>query len=167
MNPNNLYSPEELEQINKTRENNDKMEDFFKEKRDDWSKNVNVIFESIKGNLTPSDFKKVVESQALSLSYRQALNEEISYFLNRRSREEIKLKKLRQNKFLFYSTGFSLKTNMSEKAILIDGHTSEQERSNELIEVHVEFLRDTNKSLESFQYSIKNLVSLYEYLGGK
>jgi hypothetical protein len=167
MNPNNLYTPEELDQINKTRESNDKMEEFFKEKRDNWSKNANVIFDVIKMNLNPSEFKNIVEAQALSLSYRQTLNEEISYFLNRRSREEIKFKKLKQSKFLFYSTGFGLKTNLSEKTILIDGHTSESERTLQIIEVHIQFLRDTVKSLESFQYSIKNLVSLYEYLGGK
>lgn len=160
-----LYTPEELDQINKTRESNDKMEEFFKEKRDQWSKNASQVFDTIKSNLSPSDFKVVVEAQALSLSYRQSLNEEISYFLNRRSREEVKLKKLKQSKFLFYSTGFGLKTNLSEKSILIDAHTSENERTMQIIETHIEHLRDTVKSLESFQYSIKNLVSLYEYLG--
>ncbi len=162
---NNIFTPEELDRINKLRESNDKMEDFFKEKREEWSKNVNEIFDTIKENLSPSDFKKVTNAQALALSYRQALNEQISYFLNRRSREDVKLKKLRQEKFLHYATGFGLKTNLSEKSILIDGHTSESERSMELIESYVEYLRDTVKSLESFQYSIKNLVSLYEYLG--
>jgi len=160
-----LYTVEELDQINKTRESNDKMEEFFKDKRDLWSKNAGQVFDVIKSSLSPSDFKGVVEAQALALSYRQSLNEEISYFLNRRSREEVKLKKLKQSKFLFYSTGFGLKTNLSEKTILIDAHTSENERTMQIIETHIEHLRDTVKSLESFQYSIKNLVSLYEYLG--
>lgn len=165
MNPNSLYTPEELDSINKVRENNDKMEEFFKDKRDVWSKNVTVIFDSIKNNLTPSDFKHVVEKQSLGLSYRQILNEEITYFLSRRSKEDVKLKKVKFDKFIYYATGFGLKTNLSEKSILIDAHTSEYERTKQIIESHIEFLRETVKSLESFQYSIKNLVSLYEYLG--
>lgn len=161
----NPFSQEELEQIDKKRQSNDNLDEYFKDKQTEWSKKANEIFETLKGNLTPSDFKNVVNSQAYALSYRQMINEEISLFLGKLSKEDVVLKRVKQNKFLFYATGFSLKTNLGEKSMLIDAHTAEYERSKEIIQKHVDFLRETIKSLESFQYSIKNLVSLYEYLG--
>lgn len=161
----NPFTQEELDQIDKKRQSNDNLEEYFKEKQVEWSKKATEIFETLKGNLTPSDFKNVVNSQAYALSYRQVMNEEISFFLGKLSKEDVVLKKVKQNKFLFYATGFSLKTSMGEKAVLIDAHTAEYERTKEVIQKHIDFLRETIKSLESFQYSIKNLVSLYEYLG--
>ena len=70
-----------------------------------------------------------------------------------------------EDKFIFYATGFGVKTNMGEKAILIDAHLAENDRSLELIESYIEFLRDTVKNLESFSYSIKNMIELMNYLG--
>ena len=54
---------------------------------------------------------------------------------------------------------------MGEKGILIDGHLAENERTMELIESHIQFLRDTVKNLESLGFAIKNMVELMNYLG--
>jgi len=113
----------------------------------------------------PSNAKKLLESQAYSLTFRQNINDEISLFLTKRSKETTKIKKLRQDKFIFYATGFGIKTNLGEKGILIDGHLSENDRAVELIESYIEFLRDTVRNLESFGYSIKNMIELMNYLG--
>jgi hypothetical protein len=106
-----------------------------------------------------------MDTQSSSLVVRQSISEKISFFLNKRSKENIKLKKLKQDKFIFYATGFGIKTNLSEKTILIDAHLSENERTLELLESHVEYLRDTAKNLESLSYSIKNMVDLMNYIG--
>ena len=119
----------------------------------------------IKGNFTLESFSKVVDAQSLALSYRQKINEEISFFLNRRSAEEVKLKKLKQDKFVFYATGFGLKTNLGEKSLLIDAHIAENDRSLQMIENHIEFLRSSSKNLESLGFTIKNITELMNYLG--
>lgn len=162
----NVYNQEELDRINKVKETNDKLEDFFNDKRTDWNKNVEPLFKVIKSDLTnPSSAKEIMESQSLALSYRQGITEQINFFLNKRSKETSKIKKLRQDKFIFYATGFGVKTNLGEKGILIDGHLAENDRSLELIESYIEFLRDTTKNLESLSYSIKNMIELMNYLG--
>ncbi|NDF16673.1 MAG: hypothetical protein EB079_01715 [Verrucomicrobia bacterium] len=122
------YNQEELDRIAKAKETNDKLEEFFNEKRLEWNKQIN-------------------------------------FFLNKRSRETTKIKRLRQDKFIFYATGFGIKTNLGEKGILIDGHLAENDRILELIESYIEFLRDTTKNLESLGYSIKNMIELMNYLG--
>ena len=162
----NLFSQEEIDRITKAKETNDKLEEYFNDKRSEWSKNVDPLFKSLSLDLAnPTNSKVILDTQAIALSYRQMLNEQINFFLNKRSREMTKIKKLKQDKFIFYATGFGVKTNMGEKGILIDGHLAENDRSLELIESYIEFLRDTTKNLESLSYSIKNMIELMNYLG--
>ena len=162
----NLYNQEELDRIKKAKETNDKLEEFFNEKRSEWNKNVDPVFKVLSTDLTnPSNSKHVLDAQAIALSYRQQINEQVNFFLNKRTKETAKIKKLRQDKFIFYATGFGVKTNTGEKGILIDAHLAENDRSLELIESYIEFLRDTVKNLESFSYSIKNMIELMNYLG--
>ena len=112
----NLYNQEELDRIQKIKETNDKLEDFFNDKRAEWNKNVEPLFKVLTTDLSnPSNFKDILEAQSISLSFKQAINENINYFLNKRSRETTKIKKLRQDKFIFYATSFGVKTNMGEK----------------------------------------------------
>ena len=162
----NPYNQEEIDRVKKVKETNDKLEEFFNDKRNEWNKNVEPLFKIIRVDLTnPSSAKDIMEAQSLALSYRQGISEQINFFLNKRSKETTKIKKLRQDKFIFYATGFGIKTNLGEKGILIDGHLAENDRSLELIESYIEYLRDTTKNLESLSYSIKNMIELMNYLG--
>jgi len=161
----NLFSDEEKARIEKVKETNDKLEDFFNQKREEWTNNVNPLFDVIKNNFTLENSQKIMEVQSLALTYRQMINEQISFFLNKRSKEEVKIKKLKQDKFIFYATGFGLKTNLGEKGLLIDAHISENDRNIQLIENYIEFLRSSSKNLESLGYTIKNIIELMNYLG--
>ncbi len=164
----NVYDEVELNRIKKTSETNDKMEDFFNDKRKEWNDNVMPLFKVLSINLNNNDASKsILEAQSISLSFRQEINEQISVFLSKRSREDIKIKKIRQDKFIFYATGFGIKTNLGEKTLLIDAHLAENERGIQLIENHIQFLRDTLKNLETFGFSIKNMIELLNYLNAK
>ena len=161
----NPFSKEELESMEKMAETNAKMEEYFKEKRDEWNTKLDELIKSFNGSdFTASSVRKMIDSQGMILTYKQILSEQISYFLTRRSRDEVKLKALKQQKFLYYATGFGLKTNNGEKSLLIDAHTSELERGIQLIENHVEFLRASSKNCESYQYVLKNVIELMNYL---
>lgn len=162
----NLYNEEEIERIRKVKETNDKLEEFFNDKRTEWNKTVEPLFKVLSLDMSnPSNSKQLLDAQSLALTHRQQINEQINFFLNKRSKETTKIKKLRQEKFVFYATGFGIKTNLGEKGILIDGHIAENDRCMELIESYIEFLRDTVRNLESFSYSIKNMIELMNYLG--
>ena len=161
----NLYNEEELARISKIKDTNDKLEDFFNQKREEWTNNINPLFEVIKNNFNLENSSKIMDCQSLALTYRQMINEQISFFLNKRSKEEVKIKKLKQDKFVFYATGFGLKTNLGEKGLLIDAHIAENDRNIQLIENYVEFLRSSSKNLESLGYTIKNIIDLMNYLG--
>lgn len=161
-----VFTSTDLEQIKSKRESNNRMEEFLKGKRDEWNKNVDSIFTTIKHhNLNAEEFSKIIDSQAMALSYIQQLNDQSSFFLNKMSKNSTSLKLARQEKFLFYSTGFGIKTNLGEKKILIDAHIAENDRELELIETHIDFLRETVKNLQTFNFSVKNIISLMDFLG--
>jgi hypothetical protein len=161
----NVYTSEEVDRINKLKETNDKLEDFFKGKREEWKNIIEPLFEIFKLEITIQTSKRIMETQASCLSYRQALTEQISSFLDRRSKQDVKLKRIKQDKFIWYATSFGVKTNMGEKSLLIEAHLAEEQRNIELIENYIEFLRQTSKNLESLQYAIKNIIELFNYLG--
>lgn len=160
----NVYTPEEVERINKIKETNDRLEEFFNGKRLDWSKQIDPLFEVLKIEITTQTSKKIMETQALCLTYRQMITEQISTFLDRRSKQDVKLKRIKQDKFIWYATSFGVKTNMGEKSLLIEAHVAEEQRNVELIENYIEYLRQTNKNLESLQFTIKNIIDLFNYL---
>lgn len=160
-----LYNNEEIARIEQAKKLNDSLEEFFLKKREKWTEEILPLFETIKLSFTSENASKITDCQSLALSYRQNINLEISLFLNKRSKEEPKIKKLKQDKFIFYATGVGLKTNMGEKSLLIDAHIGENDRYLQLIETHIEFLRNTSKSLESLGYTIKNIIELMNYLG--
>ena len=162
-----LYDDTEINRIEKMKKTNETLEKFFEEKRSQWSSNLSPLFETIKTQFTLNNAPKIIEVQSLALSYRQSLSEEISLFMNKRSKEAIKIKKIKQDKFVFYATGFGLKTNLGEKALLIDAHIAEYTRNTELIETHIEFLRSCIKNLETLGFTIKNIIELHNYLAGK
>lgn len=163
-----VFDNDEVLRIERTKETNEKLENFFQGKREKWNENMNNLFKVLSLDPTnPSNTKKILDMQSTSLVYRQDINDQINLFLNKRSKESVKLKGLKQDKFLFYATGFGVKTNMGEKAILIDGHISQNQRSMELIESYIEFLRNTVKNIDSFGYSIKNMIELLNYLGSR
>lgn len=146
-------------------EKNDRLSQFLEDERRKWAEKINPLFSVLKFNVDKNPKASVIfDAQANSLSIKQMINEEINLFLNKRTKEVANLKKYRQEKFIFYATGFEIKTNTSEKNLLMSGNFSEVERRIEMLESHVDFLRDTLKNLESFGYSIKNMIELMNYL---
>jgi len=83
----NLYNQEELDRIQKTKDTNDKLEELFNDKRAEWNKLVEPLFKALTTDLSnPTNSKYILEAQATALSYRQQINENINFFLNKGAR---------------------------------------------------------------------------------
>lgn len=160
-----IYTPEEIERIKKVKETNERLELFFKGRRDEWNKSIEPLSDIFKLDLNNESAKKIMETQSFALTYRQKLSEEISTFLDKRSKQEVKVKKLRQDKFIYYATSFGVKTNTTEKGIMVEAHIAEESRNIDIIDNYIDYLRATNKNLESLQFTIKHIIELFNYLG--
>jgi len=143
--------------INNLKELNIKTEEYLSGKREKWNNKLNPLFNKLKD---PPD--ELIETQSLCLSYRQQLTEEISFFMNKLSKEIINYKNAKSDRFMFYATGFGLKTNLSEKSILIDSELSELQHNKELYESHLEFLRECKTSCDNVNWAIKNRIELFK-----
>lgn len=162
-----LYSEEEKKNIENLRQINEKLEKFFDLERENWDKRLRPLYETVRLNMTRETSERIVFTQADALTIRQEITALIAKFLEKRSKQEAKIKRLRQDKFVFYAVGTGLKTNTSEKSLLIDAHLAEETRNMELIENYVEYLRAVGKNLESLQYTFKNVIELYSLLGNR
>ena len=163
----NPFSPEEVERIQKKEIANDQLITFFENKRTRWNDEIFPIIKALQNNFSIGQADSVMETAISAISFRQSISDEISLFMNKRSKEMIGLKKIKQEKFIFYSTNYGLKTNMGEKVILIDAHIAVYVHNIELLESHIEFLRTTIKTLDNVGYLIKNGIDLYTILGKK
>jgi 2C-methyl-D-erythritol 2,4-cyclodiphosphate synthase len=160
-----MYPQEERERIGKIIEFGQKLEEFLEGEKEKWNKEIQPLFEQIKEKFTIDNAQVVIDTQTSALAYRQNISDRISYWLNKRSKEDIKIKMVKQERLLFYSVGFGYEPKLSEKAALIDAHLAENQRIIELYDSHVDFLRATAKNLESLGFAIKNIIELMSILG--
>lgn len=135
---------------------NDKLEEFLFEKRKKWNDTISPLMQKLK---TKSQ-DEIIELQALALSYRQQLSDELSTYLNKLSKEMITIKKAEADRFIFYSTGFGIKTNTGEKKILFDSELAELERNKEILQTHIEFIRDCRTTCDNVSWALKNKIAL-------
>lgn len=165
----NPYTPDEVKRINELSNVNDKHEEYFKKTREEWNEKIEGLLGNLRfDNFVGDNIQKIFDAQAYSNSYMQMITEQISVFMNKLSKAKTKEKAALQAKLIFYSTGFGLKTtNASQMKILIDAHVSEEARACEILETHIEYLRDSRKVLETFMYSVKNSIQLYNYINQK
>jgi hypothetical protein len=164
-----LYDKEELEAIAKKEESNNRMEEFFNSKREIWNKEIEPLNEISRLRYNQENASQIVELQASALAFRQRINEEVSFYLQKLSKEKIKLKRAVQEKMVWYAAGKSPlnlngKLSNSQMTSIIDAHTSETERGVELIEIHIDFLRTSAKNLADIGYQVKNTIELYNLL---
>ena len=164
----NLYEDGELERITKIREYNDRMEEFLNNAREKWNKEIDDLTDIAKLQYNAENAQKIVDLQATAIAYRQNINEQISFYLQKRIKEKNKLKSAIHEKTVWYALGKSplglSKLSTGQQSAIIDSHVGEVERSVELFEVHIEFLRSCVKNLSDIGYQVKNTIELYNLL---
>jgi len=161
-----MHTEEEKARVAKTIEGTEKLIVLCEKKRDELRKDVDEITESLfRHNFITNNSKSIIDAQAHALSLRHRINDDIAKYATRLTKVKANITNIEQQRMVFYHTNFGLKTNGGEKKILIEGHLSENRRMEHVLEIHIEFLRATDKILESYQFGVKNTISLMEILG--
>jgi ATP-dependent Lon protease len=164
-----LYEKEELEAIAKKEESNNRMEEFFNNKREIWTKDIQPILETSKLTYNSENAQKIVDLQVDALVHRERLQNEIAFYLQQLSKEKVKYKRQEQDKLVWYALGKSPlniqgKVSNSQMSNIIDGHLVEAKRATEIIETHIEHLRSMVKMLTDVGYLVKNTIEIYNFL---
>ena len=116
-----------------------------------------------------SNAQKIMDLQLQCLTLRQHFNEQISFYLNKRIKENNKLKLATQEKLVWYAMGqskFNVTGKLTQAQIsnVVDAHTTEVDRSVKLLDVHIDYFRTSSKILSDFGYTVKNTIEYHNLL---
>lgn len=134
--------------------------DSFNTERKEWDDVVKKLSYRIKDDLKQSFF---LESEAISR--RVELNERIYYYTSLLSKFSLKLKEMRKIKFEYYVSKYEIKTNSSEKKMLMESDFRWVEIRIDHIQYMIEYLSETRKSVDHIIWSVKNKIGIYNILG--
>lgn len=156
-------------------EYNNKLKEIVESKKKEWADNVKDISPMIRSK-DPHD---MTDAQALALSYRTMLLEEISYFLNELAEEQRHMKERRRDRFILYTTGLlpdgtrptgnilnhpiigNAKISGAQKDMIMSGDFADYEHTEEILKQMVNFLQECVKTIDQYMYSIKNRLELF------
>lgn len=154
---------------------NEKLKKILEEKKNEWAENIKDLSPLIRSK-DPHD---MTDAQALALSYRTMILEEISLWLGELANEQKIIKELKRDKFILYTTGLlpdgtrptgnianhpiigNSKVSGGQKEMIISGDLSDYEYTQEILTQTIEFLRENIKTIDQYMYSIKNRLDLF------
>ncbi len=164
-----IFEKEEADSINKLHEKNDRTDEFFENNRKKWNEELKPLNDyTLVPNLTQQYAQSLLERQLTALSYRQNMNDEVAFYLSKRTKEDVKLRKARADKLIWYAVGSPLKAkgnfSTSQLSEIIDAHVGELQRSVNIIDAYIEFLRIAMKGLDSLSFNMKYIVEFFNAL---
>jgi hypothetical protein len=122
-----------------------------------WNKTID---ETSKKLLRP--VQEVIQLQAEVISLRQILSEEIKSISYQIYKSRQMMKEYEKERLEFYLTGYQVKTSGGEKTKMIEADLSLYQYRVDIFDVHVNFLRETQKNIDYMNYGIKNKITLLE-----
>lgn len=137
------------------------IEKLLKEQRDRWDKAINKLSEEVRD----AEIKKAVDLTATANAYRQKIMSEISSYSMKLMKLVYKFRIIRKAKFEHYATMYQIKVNTTEKNLLIDADTSAYQAKMDMMEYHIEYLRESGKTIDNINWFMKNKLQAYNITG--
>lgn len=156
------------------KEYNENLKHIIETKRDEWSEKLKDISPLIRSK----NIHDMTDAQALALSYRTMLLDEIGFFVSELAEEQRFLKEYKRDRLCLYKTGLlpdgSRPKNMSKNPLIgnqkltggqfesvISGDLSDFEYTSEVLISVIEHLRENVKTIDQYMYAIKNRLELF------
>jgi hypothetical protein len=128
---------------------------------DNWNKKINILTSQVR-----SDIKLLIEVQADTVNCKQIIIDEIRKYSLIMYNDMPMIKMLKKNRFEFYSTSYKiLIKDRGDKKQLIEADIAKLQYKIDLLETHINYLRETVSNLETLGYTVKNRIQLLEILG--
>lgn len=137
------------------------LESQLEKERKHWDNILSDLSKKLK-----ADAKNLYIVDADITNYRQLVISELrSYALMIYKNNKI-LKPLIKSKFEWYSTKYQINIkNSGDKMKLIESDVADIQYKNDLLDIHIDYLKNTNDNLKQMGYTIKNRLELLEVLG--
>jgi hypothetical protein len=139
---------------------NQKVKDYLFEERERYNAKLGKLITT----LGDKDILNTIMLQSDMLNVRQEIVDDISKWATKYASQKSTYSKSVADRMEYYMHGFGLKTTNGEKTQMMDRDLREVKLGLELIEQHIEFLRDTRSSCDNIGYAMKNRTVMLQYL---
>ena len=131
-----------------------KMEDYWDKTVDDLSKKLDC------------SAKEVIPVQAEVISVYQRVSENIKNMVYQLAKLMPKIKALKKQRFEYYAGALApYPNNASERNKLIEWDVALYDRKKDILDGHIDHLRNTLKNVDNMNFTIKNKIELYKMTG--
>ncbi len=128
---------------------------------DKWTKIINICSNGIRGNI-----QKLPEVESEIINNKQLVDADIRKYSLMLYKDNSSLKPLKKKRFEFYMTSYQIKLkNSSDIKSLVEADIAKIQYKLDVLETHINFLRDTSSNLKTLSYSVKNRIELLNILG--
>jgi len=139
---------------------NDAIYERFKKEREEWTTRIGEYSQRLKDIYAVGDLLTDVYSQRqIALEYAHTLMSHLIK-VNKIYREK------RQERFNFYSRDYDLRLDKESKYEHITYDLTDIVERKEMLENHLDFFRETVKTIDNIGFGIKHRISLEEYRRG-
>jgi hypothetical protein len=136
----------------------DKLTSKLKEGENYWNSTINSLTQKLNCSV-----KDVVPLQAETISLRQQLTEQIKTISYELYKMMPRIKAFRKQRFEYYAGAQSpYATNSSERTKLVEWDLALFDLKKDILDIHIEFLRESLKNMDNINFAIKNKISLYQ-----
>jgi hypothetical protein len=136
----------------------DKLKVKLNESEDYWNKTIEAL--SAKLNCSAKD---VIPLQAEVISLRQQLSENIKNMSYELYKLMPKIKVFKKQRFEYYAGAQApYATNSSERTKLVEWDLAMLDHQKDILDGHIEFLRESLRDMDNINFSIKNKIALYQ-----
>lgn len=136
---------------------NEELKNSLSETESYWNETIENLSKKL---LKP--VQEIIEVQSEVISLRQILTEEIKGISYEIYKFKQKMKVYEKERLEFYLLGYVAKTSGGEKAKLIESDLSLYQHRLDIFDVHVNFLRESQRDVDNLNFAIKNKITLYQ-----
>ena len=132
----------------------------FKSEREEWTTRIREMSERLK------DIYKVAELQTDVYSYRQIAVEYCHTLLTHLSKVNHVFRSKKIERWEHYTRNYDLRMDKDPKELHILVDIAEVNERKELLQNHLDYFRETIRTIDTISYGIKHRIQLEEYKRG-
>lgn len=139
---------------------NDSLYNRFSNEREDWTGRVKSLAERLKNIYDVGDLLTDLYSQ------RQIAGDYVHEIVALSSRLNRIYRERKKERYLHYTQNYDLRLEKDPKILFIEVDLAELVERRELIQNHLDFMRETLRSIDTICYGVKHRIALEEYRRG-
>ena len=138
----------------KTVEQNGKLEDEFKKEREEWKNKILELINMMKDN------KKLSEAQIYQLSYRQHVQEKLSYYRILIEKRHGMLETQSVARFRDYTLNYDIKLSSGEKNSFVSADLNALKQQINMVKTQITYFEECVKTLDNFGFAVRNKLEI-------